>query len=343
MGPRKSLLLLALPAVMLSACGGSGEDGVVAVVNGYKITAAELDRYYADETRDQSEPPSPEQARMLRLNLLSEVIDRQLLLQKAEALGLTAVDDEVDDRFEAFRAPFESDDAFAASLSDRGLSAGDFRAEIRRTLTIQKLFNREITSRVDVAEAELREYYEVNRASFAFAEQQLHLAQIVVTEQPESPVPNLRNDDATDAESAQAKITMLAERLASGEDFAELAENYSEDARTTPSGGDLGFIAQSQLENADIAVRRIVAGLSPGETSPVIETDGRYQIIRLIAKEPAGQRDFSDPRVQQQIRDTLLNRKDQLLKAAFMEVIRTEADIRNYFARSVIESYGLSD
>ncbi len=343
MASRSYFLLLPVIALVLAACGAAGDDGVVAVVNGYKITAAELERYYADETRDQAEPPSAEQARMLRLNLLSEVIDRQLLLQKAEDLGLTAVDDEVDARYKDYRAPFESDDAFEASLSDRGLSPGEFRAEIRRNLTIQKLFNREITSRVDVSDAELRDYYEANRASFSLAEQQLHLAQIVVTPEPETPVPNLLNDDATDRETAQAKVTMLHERLEAGEDFADLAQNYSEDSVSTPNGGDLGFIPQSQLENANIAVRRIVAGLSPGETSPVIETDGRFQIIRLIAKEPAGQRDFSDPRVQQQIRDTLLNRKDQLLRAAFMEVVRSDAKIRNYFAHKVIESYGLSD
>jgi len=60
----------------------------------------------------------------------------------------------------------------------------------------------------------------------------------------------------------------------------------------------------------------------------------------VFSKEPAGQRDLNDPRVQQYIRDTLLNRKDQLLRAAYYEVARNRAKIENYLARSVAENAG---
>lgn len=335
--------IVALTCALLWACGAGGQDGVAAVVNGYKITYADLEAYYRNQMQDQDEPPSEEQARMLRLNLLREIIDRQLLLQRAEELGFTAVEAEVDARYSEYRAPFPSDQEFEQSLAARGLSPSELRAELRRSITIDKLFNREITSRVHVTEGELQQYYDENKAIFSLAEQQLHLAQILVTSAAESPVPNLLNDDATDEEAAKAKISGLEERLAAGEDFAELAQSYSEDPVSTPNGGDLGYIPQSQLESANLTLRRVVASLSPGDVSPVIETEGQYRIMRLISKEPGGQRDFSDPRVQQQIRDTLLNRKDQLLRAAFLEVIRSEATVQNHFAREVVDSYGAGD
>jgi peptidyl-prolyl cis-trans isomerase SurA len=325
------------------ACGSAGGDGVAATVNGYKITTQELDRYYQGQIQEQGEPTSDDQAAMMRLNLLRELVDRQVLLQKAEELGLLAVEDEVNERFDTYRAPFANDEEFLASLRDRGLTREDLRTEIRRSLTVEKLFNKQITSRVKVSDAEMRAYYDQNTANFALSEQHLHLAQIVVTDAPESPVPNLLNHDAEDKASAQAKIQMLEQRLNSGEDFAELAQSYSEDPETTANGGDLGYVPRSSLENADLTVRRVVAALSPGDVSPVVETDGQYRLIKLIDREDAGQRDFSDPRVQQSIRELLINRKDQLRKAAFLDAVRGQAVIENYFARRILEQAGVTD
>jgi peptidyl-prolyl cis-trans isomerase SurA len=67
----------------------------------------------------------------------------------------------------------------------------------------------------------------------------------------------------------------------------------------------------------------------------VIHTQEGYRILKVISKEPAGQRELNDPRVQQSIRDTLLNRKDSLLKAAYYEVARNSAKVENYLALSI--------
>lgn len=338
---RLSVVVAALAG--LAGCGAVGGDSVAAVVNGYKITNDELDRFFQSQISENEFPPAEDQAQMMRLNLLRELIDRRILLQKAEELGLLAVEAEVDERFQDYRAPFETDDEFVASLQDRGMTREDLRTEIRRTLTIEKLFNRQVVSKIKIAEAEMRQYYEENKSTFAVVEQQLHLAQILVTPEPETPVPNLLNDDATDDDSAAAKIQMIESRLADGEEFATLAQNYSEDPVTTPNGGDIGYIPQSQLEQADITLRRAVAALSPGDVSPVLETDGQYRMIQLIDREEAGQRDFSDPRVQRLITDTLRNRKEQLLKLAFIEAARSGADINNLLAKRIAAGYGIGD
>jgi len=72
----------------------------------------------------------------------------------------------------------------------------------------------------------------------------------------------------------------------------------------------------------------------------VMPNQDGFRILKVFSKEPAGQRDLNDPRVQQYIRDTLLNRKDQLLRAAYYEVARNRAKIENYLARSVAENAG---
>jgi peptidyl-prolyl cis-trans isomerase SurA len=75
--------------------------------------------------------------------------------------------------------------------------------------------------------------------------------------------------------------------------------------------------------------------MQPGQVSPVINTGEGYRILKLLSKEPAGQRELSDPRVQQTIRETLMNRKDQLFRSAFLEAVRNEAHVENYLARVV--------
>ena len=72
-----------------------------------------------------------------------------------------------------------------------------------------------------------------------------------------------------------------------------------------------------------------------GQVSAILQTSEGYRILKVLAKEPAGQRQLNDPRVQQTIRETLMNRKDQLLRNAYYEVARNEAKVVNYFAMSI--------
>jgi peptidyl-prolyl cis-trans isomerase SurA len=65
-----------------------------------------------------------------------------------------------------------------------------------------------------------------------------------------------------------------------------------------------------------------------------------FRIVKLLAKEPAGQRELSDPRVQQAIRSQLRDRREQLLKAAYYEVLRDSAKVNNYFADDILKNAG---
>ena len=80
--------------------------------------------------------------------------------------------------------------------------------------------------------------------------------------------------------------------------------------------------------------------LRPGQVSGVIAVRDGYRILKMLARESPGQRDLSDPQVQQSIRDTLRNRKEQLLRAAYLAAARDNAKMTNYLARQVLESAG---
>jgi peptidyl-prolyl cis-trans isomerase SurA len=166
------------------------------------------------------------------------------------------------------------------------------------------------------------------------------MAQILVTPNPEPSAGNLKNSKAQNDAEANHKIREIQERLQRGEEFGLVAHSYSEDPQSAPNGGDLGFIPESALEKANVELRKMVMSLAPGAISPIIKTQEGYRIFKIISKESAGQRELNDPRVQQNIRETLLNRKDQLLKNAYYEVARNEAKVVNYLAQSVAESAG---
>jgi peptidyl-prolyl cis-trans isomerase SurA len=331
-----AVLLIVLGGLLAAGCRKAPPANVAATVNNRAITYAELDKQYQLQFSSSGEKQSDDQVLIQKLEVLRSLIDNEIMLQRAEKMSLMAVDSDVDAKFTELKAPYTQEE-FQKQLAARKMSADDLKAQLRRDLSVQKLFNKEITSQISITDKDVTDFYNANRASFNLAEPQVHLAQILVTPAPDPNVRNLKNDKAQNDEQARKKIEMLMARIRQGEDFAQLAQNYSEDPNSAPNGGDLGFIPESALEKANVELRKMIANLAPGQTAPVRTPEG-YRILKVISKEPAGQRELGDPRVQQTIRDTLLNRKDQLLKAAYYEVARNEATVVNYLALSITRS-----
>ena len=336
-----ALLFLACLLLVTAACRRSPPANEAARVNNRVITYAELDKQYA--TNFPSEGGNAEVSEDLvtiqKVEVLRVIIDSQVMLQRAERLGLMAADSDVEAKFNELKA-LSTQEEFQRQLDERKLTVEELKSQLRRELSVQKLFNKEITSRINITDKNVADFYATNRESFNLAEPQVHLAQLLVTPNPDPNVRNLKSDKAQNDEQARKKIQMLHARLKAGEDFAMVAQNFSEDPDTSPNGGDLGFIPESALEKANVELRKIVMQLQPGQFSQIIRTAEGYRILKVMSKEPAGQRSLDDPRVQQTIREQLLNRKDTLLKAAYYEKARNEAKVVNHFANSILEKAG---
>jgi len=327
--------LLALSS--LTACRHATPDNVGAAVNGRAITYAELDKQYQMQFMSSGDKPSEDQAMIQKLELLRTMIDSEIMLQRAEKLGLMATDGDVDAKIAELKAPYTQED-FQRQLSARHMTLDDLKKQLKRDLSVTKLFNKEITSHISITDKDVADFYAANKSSFNFPEPQVRMAQILVTPSPDPNVRNLKNDKAQNDEQAKKKIEMILARLRQGDDFATLAQNFSEDSNSAQNGGDLGFIGESTLEKANTELRKAVMGMAPGQITPVIQTNEGYRILKVISKEAAGQRELNDPRVQQNIREILVNRKDQLLRAAYYEVARNEAKVVNYLAQSIMQN-----
>jgi peptidyl-prolyl cis-trans isomerase SurA len=335
------LLYLAAGAVALSlaACKHTPPAGVAAEVNGKAITTGELDKAYQSNYAQQSEGASEDQIMSQKLDLLGSLINSEIMLQRAEKMGLNATDADVEAEIAKMRSPYTKEE-FDKQLADRRMTMDDLKAQQRRKLTADKLINKEITSKISITDADVKAFYEANKASFNLAEPAVHMAQIFVSPFPDANIRNLKNSKAQNEKEAKLKIEDILSRLRRNEDFAMLAQNYSEDPNTSPNGGDMGFVRESDLEKANPELRKMVAQLPPNGTSPIIKTQEGYRILKVITKEPAGQRELNDPRVQQSIRETLINSKNNLLQAAYYETARNGAKIENYLAKSVVDGAG---
>jgi peptidyl-prolyl cis-trans isomerase SurA len=334
------MILSGLGAILLMgvACKKPPAQNVAAMVNGRAITLQDLDKQYKRSFPNQPEGAPQDQVQFQKLELLRVMIDEEIMLQRAEKLSLIATDAEVESKFNELRAPYTQEE-FQKQLNAQQLTADELKSQLRRNLSLEKLMNKEIISQINISDKDVADFYSANKAGFNYPENQYHVAHIIVTPQPVGEVRNLKRDKAQGEDQARKKIQMLEARLRQGEDFAALAQNYSEDPQTAMNGGDLGFIPESNLASTDPDTRKAILSLLPGQFSSVVRTPVGFRIVRLISRVPAGQRELTDPKVQQDIREMLRQRKEQLLRNAYVDACRNEAEVTNYFAMTIAPGF----
>ncbi len=322
--------------LFLASCEKPVSSDVAAAVNGRAISYTELDRAISQQF-PQTDPKMTNDERIqLRLEVLRALIDREIMMQRAEKEGLLASDSEVETKFNEYRAPYTKEE-LEKEFEKRKMTEADFKADLRRQISVDKLSAHEIDSRISISDNDIATFYRSNKSNFNTPENTIHLAQILVTPTPDSNVMNLKNSKAQNEQQAKDKISMIEGELRQGQDFAALASNYSEDNSTSAMGGDCGFVLESTIDKgADPELRRVILSMNPGQISSAIHTHEGYRIFKLLSREQAGQRLLSDPRVQEQIRSELFRDKQQMLRAAFYEVARSESKIINYYAKSVL-------
>jgi len=338
-------VVMAAGLVTVTGCNHSHSADVVATVNGHAIMWTDLDKAYQMQLGDapQQRQLPQVQADSLRLNVLHALIDDEIVEQRAAKMNLTATNEEVDAKLAEMKAPY-TEEQFQERLKASNQTVDDLKHALRRNLTIDKLWNKEINSKITVTDADVANYYNQHKAEYNLRETQYHLAQIQVTDQPSAQPGNLQNSKATNDIEAKRKIQALKTRLDSGEDFGTLAMNFSEQPESAPNGGDVGFVGESQL-HADPAVFAAVTKLKAGEMTdilPLLDAQTKkpagYVIYKLLSRDSPGQRELNDPRVQQAIRQQLRDGRSQLLRAAYLEMVNDQAKIENFFADEILKN-----
>jgi peptidyl-prolyl cis-trans isomerase SurA len=337
-----AVLLTLAVAGLMAACQGKPTAPPVsgnawAVVNGHEITRDDVDKAYRRMDQN-AQPLAEDEAFAAKLSLLDDLISQDVFLAKARELKIEVPDSEVDTAFTEARKNIP-EEAFKQELAKRYLTVADMREALRREMVVQKLFEREVSSKISVADQDITAFYEANKSQFNRTEDAYRVAQIVVTPVREEQIGNRTGSDATTPQEAAQKVQLIMEKLKSGGQFGEVAADFSEDPQTAQRGGDLGFLPVSVVQKSPAALRDAVLNGAPG-AAKVISANGGYAIVVVLGKDPAGQKDLSTSGVKDAISQSLKARREQLLRGAYVSSLRNGATIENVIAKRVVESQG---
>ncbi len=288
----------------------SEELKIVAIVNDEVITQAEWDRAMAPVYLQLQASHDPEEivakAKEIRERILQQLIEERLMLQEARnpkpievskgkigTLPPVAVSEtEVDELVKEAEDKFETPEEFEQAMKEQGgITLEELRARYRDQITIRKLVDRHITSRVVLSPAEVTAYYEKHREEYLKGPA-VQTATILV-----------RPKESLDASQAEAQAQELRRQLLQGADFSDLAQRYS-DGPNAKMGGRMGFLEKGEsLKEID----DVLFALKVGEVSPIVKTPTGFYLFRVEAIRPPRQATLEE--VQSLIRDRLHQEK----------------------------------
>ena len=342
-GARRFLLISLALAGVAAACQSKPAPpppvsaDAWAVVNGREITRDDVEKAYRRVDQN-AQPLGEEEAFAAKLELLDNLIAQEIFLAKARDLKIDVPASELDTAYAEARKNIP-EEAFNNELARRRLTAADMREGLRREMLVQKLFEREVSSKVFVTDQEIAAFYEANKSQFNRTEDAYRVAQIVVTPVKDEQVTNRTGSDATTAVEAVTKYRMIMDKLKGGAPFGEVAADFSEDPQTAPRGGDLGFIALSDVRKYPPKLRDAVLNAKPGSATAIGDARG-FVIVVVLGKDTAGQKDLGTPGVKDAISQSLKNRRELVLRSAYANTLRNGAVIENLIASRVVQSQG---
>jgi peptidyl-prolyl cis-trans isomerase SurA len=276
--------------------------------------AANADRAFAEKQRD----------------VLRDLIDQQLLLQKGKDLGITG-DTELIKRLDEMRKQMNlgTMEELEKAAEAQGASYEDFKQNMRTQIITQRVIGQEVGSHLAMNKEDVKKFYEQHRAEMEQPEQ-VRLSEILIASKtPAKPAPSAdaKPEPPSEAETeaalapAQAKAQDVLDQFHKGAKFADLAKKYS-DGPSAKDGGDLQSFKRGTLSKE---LEDKVFALKAGEVTAVIRTKQGYVILQATEHQMAGVPTMKE--VEPRIQDALYMQKLQPALRAFLTTLREEAFI----------------
>jgi parvulin-like peptidyl-prolyl isomerase len=324
MTTRMAALTSVLIVAGLSVLRADILEQVLVKVNGDIITKTELEQRQIMTLRQANPNLRPDSDAALAKALaeitpqvIVEAVDELLIVQRGRELGYTLSTDQFNEIVANIKKEnkLEDEEQFLAALKGEGLTMQDLRRQLERTMIIQRVQQTEVMSKLQVTEAELKIYYENNKATFTTVPQ-ITLREFLAAVPASDRGVNVGLD-----EEARAKAEDVRKRLIAGEPFARLAADLS-DSPSKANGGLIGPIGQDVLSPE---LQKAIDGLAPGDLTPVLRGARGYQIIKIEAVEAAAIKSFEDSR--DDIANRIANEKRRGEFGKFLERLRGQAII----------------
>lgn len=291
-------------------------DRVVCVVNSDAVTLYELDEaeaYYVYESKQPA--PTGEERVALREKLLAGIVERRLELQEAEREKLVVEDSEMKEQLDEIqkRLGAKTQAEFEEMVKAQGLSLDGLKKRLKDQLMVQRIVRRKVGLRISVTEEDIDQYLNANREKL---ETGLSFEARHILFLPKSGT----GEDSWQA--ARRRSEDVYARVMAGEDFGELAREFSDDTATAKNGGRLGILKRGELA---VDIEKAILRLSPGEHSAPFRSEVGYHLFELDSKETLAGEQLAQAR--NQIRDILYKQKYEVRMNEWLVEIRSKAII----------------
>jgi peptidyl-prolyl cis-trans isomerase SurA len=281
-------------------------EEIIARVNNSAITRSDLrhsKETYQDEVSkaaaDGVDPPKEQ-------DLLRDLIDQQLLIQKASELGVSA-DTDVVKRLDQIRQQMNADsmEDLEKAAAAQGVSWEEFKQNLKNGILTQKVIQQEVGGKITITHQQVQEFYDQHKNEMERPEQ-VRLSEILISTQKAPPVKTENGKTALPAApdpqlvaAAQSRADNIYAQLQSGAKFADVAKANS-DGPTSQNGGDLEYFKRGTLSKE---LEDKVFALKAGEYTTPIRTNQGWVILKVTEHQQAGIPPLKDiePRIQERL------------------------------------------
>jgi peptidyl-prolyl cis-trans isomerase SurA len=208
-------------------------------------------------------------------NLLRDMIDQQLLIERAKDMDIN-VDTDLIKRLDEVRQQnnLPTMEALQKAVESQGIPWEDYKTQLRNHLLTQEVIRHEVGNRMDIGHDEISQYYEAHKEEFNRPEQ-VDLAEIMLSTDGKSP---------EEIAAIHTKAEDLHNRLVKGDDFTQIAKKYSEGS-TAQDGGELGVFEHGQLSPQ---LEDVTFKLEKNQFTDVIQTKTGFEILKVVDHFQAG-------------------------------------------------------
>ena len=339
-----AVMALAVFTTIFSACGGpagntaSGStdpNETAARVNGKIITMQDVDRAVKLQAQGQESKMSPLELAGARIQVLDTLIQREVMFQKAEKEQSVPSEEEVTVEINKQKTESgKSADQIDKDMKGQGMTEASLRDQVKKDIAIRKLVEK-ITGKIEPPkDSEIEAFYNGNKEAFV-KKRGVKLAAIII-----DPTKSADGDQTIDEQSAVLKANEVVKKLQSGQDFAAVARENSED-QSKLQGGDLGYLSEDDMKQA-FPEQTVAALMNPQlQIGGVISSrsQGKLFILKLQDRSDKDEAVTLDgPGVREQVQKQLVDSRKQLLAASFQAIAMNEAKIENLLAKKVVDN-----
>lgn len=296
------------------------DDPVFARGKGFEIKQSQLEEVFiafkANAAAINERVPEDKREE-LEAELLHELVLTKILVQKATEADRAKANEATKEMVDKVKARASSETIFNLRLKALGLTPQSFEKQVQEQEIRKAVLQREVKSKVEISDAQIKKYYDENPTDFEQPEK-VRAAHILVstTSDGKEPLP------AEKKKEKEALAQKIKARVEAGEDFAKLAKEFSNDPGSRDKGGEYTF-GRGQMV---APFEKAAFSLRPGQISGIVETSYGYHVIKLLEKIPAKKETLSE--ASPRIKEFLVAKELVSHLPPYYEQLKKEAEVK---------------